>query len=826
MSKQKIEAGDGSLIFQANEVHVDSDILENTKKIKHCGKCKEFYRKKKMDNPFDDIYEHCNELQKISDVETYLVYKYKKISKMETGKYIKPTLSINEFPFELTPSSYYNYDDYGFFLSENYNLYLIQGEGGIGKSKFLSMLFMDLINKSFYSNNIIIPFLVDCDLYGNTDLSPRTWLFSTINRSFPNLDVESILSNQNYKVYFLIDAINSMQYENKSDFENKIKKWVHFVKECCESYENISFIITSRNINELSYFDSHRQRNISIVQLESEKINAFIDLFVEDSNLSSEVKSLVTNNVDMHFWGIPYFLLKIIESKKKDQKINNKTDIVLLYASYLFEKHNTLIKERERKKRKFNDKQFYDLLINKKLSFFEVIFYCAFICQENNKKFIDSEDIKTIEICFGKEINLILQIAVDEKILTIKSNKYTFSHPILQEFFAAMYIYADLENNYKLNKILPFEDLTMNLEIAPHLYNLVSNKTEFISTLIDSGNIVYAAECVVNNGKALKEKVAKAILEYLQSKSCSKDDIVCLSKYLGVIGDPRFKNDDNYIEPNTVPIIGLNHIKVAVYPITNKEFSLFIKDNGYQKAEYWKEASNSNWLDYETVINCIFNFWNKIRERFNTDKNAFENFCKSSAVDIEQCASLAYFLSMENAELLEMLRDLYKKETFSKPLFWDDPKYNNPSQPVVGISYFEAQAYCRWLSKKSNKKYRLLDKEEWEHTAKTKYSKYVFGNQPSMDYCNTIEAEYQTVLPVGVLMQNITSDGVYDINGNVFEWTSSIYKYGNSLLDTQMYVKGGSWVQNIKRATSKYDGRAKTWCRNLDVGFRVCLDEN
>ena len=79
-----------------------------------------------------------------------------------------------------------------------------------------------------------------------------------------------------------------------------------------------------------------------------------------------------------------------------------------------------------------------------------------------------------------KDISLILQIAIEEKILSKTGNVYTFSHPILQEFFAAMYIYSDLEKNCKLNKMLPFNDETMNLEIAPHLYNLVTNKDEFI----------------------------------------------------------------------------------------------------------------------------------------------------------------------------------------------------------------------------------------------------------------------------------------------------------------------------------------------------------
>ena len=831
MEKQIVKATDGSKVTQiasVDKLNIEYHYLNSKNTIKHCGKCNETFSKRKENVSFCNTFKHCNDRKKISEVENYLMYEYVKLLVNKSHKYIKPTLSISEYPFEFGTSLIDTYEDCSFFLSENHNQYIIIGEGGIGKSQFLSNLFADLINKAFTTDNIIVPFIVNCDFYGHDDLSPKEWLFSKINSSYPSLDIESVLSNQNYKIYFLIDAINSIQYENKNDFENKIKKWVQFVKEYCETYDNLNFVITSRDINEINYFESHRQKNIYIEHLESNKINDFIALFVDDNELKSELISLVSSNKDMYFLGIPYFLLKIIESRKKDEKISNKTDIVLIYASFLFEKHSRLIKEREVKKRKFKDKQFYDLLINKETSFFEIIFYCAFLCQEQNKKVLNSSDITNATNQFKKDISLILQIAVEEKILSQTGNVYTFSHPILQEFFAAMYIYADLEKNYKLNKMLPFDDETMNLEIAPHLYNLVTNKDEFISEIIKGNKLIYAAECVLNNGKTLKEKVAKAILEYLEIKSCSKNERVALGKYLGKIGDPRFSIDSNanYIEPKTVSVIGLNNIKVAIYPITNKEFSLFINDNGYQCDSYWNEASDCNWLNYDFVIKSIFNYWKNIRERFNTNKNAFDDFCKSSAVDIEQCASLAYLLNTEDEELLKLLSNLYKKEKFSKPMLWDDPKYNNPSQPVVGISYFEALAYCSWLSDKCNKKYRLLSKEEWERAAKPKQNGYVFDYGISPDNCNTLEAEYQTILPVGILEQNRTKDGIYDLNGNIFEWTSSVYKYGNNLLDTQLYVKGGSWVQKKERALSKYNGRAKAWCRNLDVGFRVCLDEN
>ena len=120
MTKQKVESGNNSVIFQAENIYVDSDAVQTIKKIEHCGKCKKFYDEKKQDNQIYHVYEHCNELQKISNVETYLAHQYSKLPEFKSKFYIKPTLSISEYPFELGTSSYYTYEDSSFFLKDNY----------------------------------------------------------------------------------------------------------------------------------------------------------------------------------------------------------------------------------------------------------------------------------------------------------------------------------------------------------------------------------------------------------------------------------------------------------------------------------------------------------------------------------------------------------------------------------------------------------------------------------------------------------------------------------------------------------------------------------
>jgi formylglycine-generating enzyme len=105
----------------------------------------------------------------------------------------------------------------------------------------------------------------------------------------------------------------------------------------------------------------------------------------------------------------------------------------------------------------------------------------------------------------------------------------------------------------------------------------------------------------------------------------------------------------------------------------------------------------------------------------------------------------------------------------------------------VGVNWDAAMAYCRWLSRKTGKKYRLPTEAEWEKAARgTDQRRYPWGNAIDASYANYVGAQkYDTVQPVGfydgsqrgelVTHSGASPYGVMDLAGNLMEWCADWY---------------------------------------------------
>ena len=188
-----------------------------------------------------------------------------------------------------------------------------------------------------------------------------------------------------------------------------------------------------------------------------------------------------------------------------------------------------------------------------------------------------------------------------------------------------------------------------------------------------------------------------------------------------------------------------NAFEIDTYPVTNEQFRAFVDDKGYSKEEYWSDEG----------------------------------------------------------------REWKEREQVTEPRFWTDDKWNTSDHPVVGVTWFEADAFARWAGK------RLLTEEEWEKAARGAHGNaYPWGDEFDSAKCNGRKSGGEGTSPVTKYVNGLSPYGCYDMAGNVWEWMNS-WK-GKDL----RVLRGGSWLveAEILRSSVRYWNSPSA--RDNYVGFR------
>jgi len=186
---------------------------------------------------------------------------------------------------------------------------------------------------------------------------------------------------------------------------------------------------------------------------------------------------------------------------------------------------------------------------------------------------------------------------------------------------------------------------------------------------------------------------------------------------------------------------------------------------------------------------------------------------------------------MDDTEFEAWLEEWYPPGRQTQPGYWNDEAFNNPAQPVVGIGWFEARAYCAWLSAQTGQAFRLPTEAEWEAAARGRAGRrYAYGEEFDVTRCNTFETHIRRTTPVGVFSGGETPDGLTDLTGNTWDWTGSLYQpypyvtddgRENPAVEARRVVRGGSWYITLTSARAAVRGYHAPDLRYYDFGFRV-----
>jgi formylglycine-generating enzyme required for sulfatase activity len=166
------------------------------------------------------------------------------------------------------------------------------------------------------------------------------------------------------------------------------------------------------------------------------------------------------------------------------------------------------------------------------------------------------------------------------------------------------------------------------------------------------------------------------------------------------------------------------------------------------------------------------------------------------------------------------------------PPFWHDPHFQDPRQPVVGPSWYDAVAYCQWLSGASARRYRLPTEAEWERAAQggADDAVYPWGQAAPETLPNYSSRWTAGPEPVGLYAPN--PFGLFNMCDNVHEWCADWYdaRYYESAAarnpqgppnGTRRASRGGSWRHHVKVSRCAARSSIPPEFKYADYGFRL-----
>jgi formylglycine-generating enzyme required for sulfatase activity/energy-coupling factor transporter ATP-binding protein EcfA2 len=212
--------------------------------------------------------------------------------------------------------------------------------------------------------------------------------------------------------------------------------------------------------------------------------------------------------------------------------------------------------------------------------------------------------------------------------------------------------------------------------------------------------------------------------------------------------------------------------------------------------------------------------------RYPVTNRAFERFVNDRGYDSEA-------LWTRQGKL--WLRDRKPRQ----PNTWPDRKYRCPNQPVTGVCWYEAAAYCAWLSENDPKhRYFLPSADQWQAAAAGKEKReYPWGDESPTGRCNIDESKIGRPSPVGIFASGRTPGAedaaIHDLAGNVWEWTCTNHKTGKTAEDFKYdkdwdamrkeglsHLMGGSWYDEAQFARCANRSLNYPADRDDAIGFR------
>jgi len=332
-------------------------------------------------------------------------------------------------------------------------------------------------------------------------------------------------------------------------------------------------------------------------------------------------------------------------------------------------------------------------------------------------------------------------------------------------------------------------------------------------------------------GRDLLDRVRERLCALVEGGHLAARERAEAGDLLGQLDDPRF-DPDCYHLPRTYrgapePLWGFVRIPagpfvmaedakeqqleipydywMARYPVTIAQFGAFVTAEGYENDGWW---TPTGWC------------WRRGEWDSRVKEDWIRNWLKQRPVGLR-----------------------------GAPMWWDSQQ-RYPTRPIMGVSWFEAVAYCRWLEEQLRAtdamsralqaeklrrfRVRLPSEAEWEKAARCGDARrYPWGDENwDEERANIDASRINHASPVGLYPRGANPWGLHDMAGNIWEWTQTLYaaypyseKDGRNAPEAEgeRVLRGGSWSSNGRAARCAYRDRIAPDAFNGNLGFRVVL---